>query len=359
VHLKAPVPVTARLFLRLTYTDATTSYGTEASGGLWSPASLSELLAWYRGIDLALTDGAQITSWPDAGPNGWTASVAAGSHAPTFVAAESAALFARASQQYLDITSLSASQLDRTVGVVYDIGSIADEGAILGSASAGAFEVDIGLDARFRVVKENLAILGQSTNAVSTTGYHVLRATARATTWETSVDGTANGGSHAQTLTAGLTASLGRHVAAEYADGKLREAVIAAALPTIKAQRLEGYLAWTAGLQASLPSGHPFKAEAPLAVAPAAIGTTWTALSSYTATADPARTLARIDLVAEVPQTGSTQTISADGAQIESDAGLGATSYVDGDQGDGYAWSGVPHASMSTRQPLPREGGYL
>ena len=62
--------------------------------------------------------------------------------------------------------------------------------------------------------------------------------------------------------------------------------------------------------------------------------------------------------MASVALGGTTQTVIYDGAQIELDAGDGATPYADGDQGSGYAWTGAPHFSVSVRANAPREGGY-
>ena len=77
----------------------------------------------------------------------------------------------------------------------------------------------------------------------------------------------------------------------------------------------------------------------------------WERVASEALPHDDARVLSRIDLVVAVPQTGAEQTLELDGAQIEDATTGGATGYVDGDQGDGYAWFGPEHASVSYREP--------
>lgn len=66
---------------------------------------------------------------------------------------------------------------------------------------------------------------------------------------------------------------------------------------------------------------------------------------------DPTKTLMRLDLLAEVPQHATEERIlRIDGVQFEEAVSGGATTYVDGDQGDGYVWTGAPGFSMSVRE---------
>lgn len=56
------------------------------------------------------------------------------------------------------------------------------------------------------------------------------------------------------------------------------------------------------------------------------------------------------------PQGGGANTLFADGIQLE--AGDHVTTYIDGSLGTGYAWSGTPHASTSTRALTTIEADY-
>lgn len=66
------------------------------------------------------------------------------------------------------------------------------------------------------------------------------------------------------TLSSYTGANLGNFLASDYYNGDIAEVVVTTtALSTTDRQKMEGYLAWKWGLQASLPADHPYKNQRP------------------------------------------------------------------------------------------------
>lgn len=81
--------------------------------------------------------------------------------------------------------------------------------------------------------------------------------------------------------------------------------------------------------------------------------TSWWRLETNTVEIDPLKVMVRVELVITT-SVAAVSTFWADGAQIEEDIGQGASAWVTGSYGaDTGLWMGVPHQSMSVRQPLP------
>lgn len=89
----------------------------------------------------------------------------------------------------------------------------------------------------------------------------------------TSITATLNGSDGTPTTTTGTNASatigLNFGVAsagtpAQYLIGQIGDVIFSATITTSIKQKMEGYLAWKYGLQASLPGGHPYASRAPL-----------------------------------------------------------------------------------------------
>lgn len=69
---------------------------------------------------------------------------------------------------------------------------------------------------------------------------------------------------------------------------------------------------------------------------------------------DPTKTLLSIEVVTRTT-TGAAFSFYVDGAQLEVDQGYGPTHFAIGSYGGNVGtWAGVPHASMSYRQPVPQ-----
>jgi hypothetical protein len=111
---------------------------------IWLPTRLgsSHLLGYYRGSSLtALADTAPIDQWNDESGNARHATQT-GSNRPTYSAANQAASFADASDQFFNVAGLSASQLDRTIVAVVTL-STTGVNTLLGASGNGglAFRV--------------------------------------------------------------------------------------------------------------------------------------------------------------------------------------------------------------------------
>ena len=72
------------------------------------------------------------------------------------------------------------------------------------------------------------------------------------------------------------------------------------ALSTNNRQKLEGYLAWKWGLQANLPSDHPYKSAAPLSVAAGSVMTSWKSINNYQVLATNSNLLVNSDYYSSI-----------------------------------------------------------
>ena len=221
----------------------------------WTPEELGEsLVAWWDAKDASTltVDGTAVTEWRDKSGNGHDLTQASASLQPT----RSTDGVTFASDDYLT-ADLAANVFDRSYAMAWRPSSTSGY-VIDGSPSTGT--PGVGTNGTNWVVSlRGVAFLHQSTQAY-TNGQETV-----AVGWTTSTRayiskfGTVSSSAHSQTP--GTTAGTTRVV--DNAAGILREMVVTPVLSDADRQRLEGYLAWRWGLQASLATGHPYKSAAP------------------------------------------------------------------------------------------------
>lgn len=239
---------------------------------LWTPANLgSELKAWFRADAITgLNDGDAVATWSDSSGNGFSATQGTAGLRPVFktniLNGLPAVRFTRSSAHRLS-TSLSASQQPESIAAVV-IPASDHTGHILGSNGNGGRGLrrrDTNDDAQY--VKFFTVDIADSTDTIPVGSATILAATLGASTYLFSINGgTANTGSHGQTLTAGRTSHIGCSTGSgtEAWDGDIPEIIVTHTdLSTANRQLLDGYLAWKYAIAANLATGHPYKDRPP------------------------------------------------------------------------------------------------
>lgn len=236
----------------------------------WTPLDLgSSLVAWYD-ADVAssvTSDANGVSQWSDRSGNGYHATQTTNANKPSY--ASSRVSFDGG--DYLN-ASVSMSTLSRCVALVVDTDNANNKGTFVGpQSSSGAWAMgrrppDQGSDARkIYIAKSGVAYIAQGSTSITLADDtdSVVLANTTATTWRISRNGTAETGTHSQTLDANRTLQIGAEATALPLQGSMRELVIASSLATADQERLEGYLAWKWGLVSSLAAGHAYKTQAP------------------------------------------------------------------------------------------------
>jgi hypothetical protein len=167
---------------------------------------------------------------------------------------------------YLASTA-SASSIDTAGVAVVTIDTGAATRGIFGPSAAG------GLTLYFDTTGQRLVLdaygvtnIGFTANSSFSVGVpHVVSWNVTATTWEIGIDGTIWSGSHAVSLTAGLTLTIGSIALGFYWDGIIYDlARFPAHVTTAQRQLAEGIEAHKFGLQSQLVGGHPYQSTPPV-----------------------------------------------------------------------------------------------
>lgn len=242
----------------------------------WTPDYLSAgtLTAWYKADSLSLNDGDGVSSWTDSSGNGNTASQGISARQPTF---ETNELNSKPIVRYDglndiisdgDISDLDVGTGDIWMACVFK--STDDSSAQFffekGTTSFGLMTSSTGiLQARLGGTS-NIPL--QSAGNWSRTEFVIVTASRVSSTCNGFVDGSAmtttnttNTGSISNSSVLDIGAS---GVGSQPMTGDIAEVLVGGAtLDTNERQKIEGYLAHKYGLEANLPSDHPYKSAAP------------------------------------------------------------------------------------------------
>lgn len=234
----------------------------------WTPTILgTDLVAWFDAtLGTAITSDANgVSEWRDKSSNLFHATQTTNANKPSY-ASERVSFDGG---DWLD-SSAGASNISRCVGAVVRYSSTASSEAITAMQSGtGAWgfgrkstgNADGGR--QMFIAKTGVTNIGVTTAKLANDVDAVVLGNTTSSAWRISINGTAETGSHSQTLTAGRLLRIGAEGTFAPISGSMREIVICSELSTANQQRLEGYLAWRWGLNGSLPSGHPYKNYAP------------------------------------------------------------------------------------------------
>ena len=253
------------------------------SGGGFSPTSISNLTAWFK-ADAGITKDASnlVSAWKDQGANAYSAVQATGTRQPTWTASVQNSLPAvYFSSKWLSVasgvTAFASTFPQHTIYLAFrpDLTQTSDtyHGAFCaGNGGSSGVNTSIGVLATSTDKRHWYGGWGQDSTWAATAPQYTQTWYFNGKVWDgTNVLGYSNGTlliTKATTYTTGNGAidigrqfnstSLGLYV------GYVGEVVLyARALSTTERQKIEGYLAWRWGLQANLPSGHPYQSAPP------------------------------------------------------------------------------------------------
>jgi hypothetical protein len=238
---------------------------------IFTPTSITGLQVWWDGADPAGTgtapaDGASISSWVDKSGNGYnaTASVAA-----TYSVANNSVFF----NNSLYTTNYPANPTNETLLFVFVASNPSANTSAMISGNTGTRGMWVGTsgvgNGSIGMVNSGIAWLQCSATGIIAAGttYLGTGTVSSSTNTFVSVNGalTLTGPNGSASFSAGAMTALGRENGSSFGFvGYAKEIIFYnTVLSTLNRQKVEGYLAWKWGIQASLPSGHPYYSSAP------------------------------------------------------------------------------------------------
>ena len=235
----------------------------------WTPQDFTLGLrnAWWSGETITGANGAAIPLWADAAGATYNDATAVIGQYPTVKTPGSgngipSAEFDGANDFFS--TPLSASNVSETIFAVIKPDVVTGTRAILGAAATGGrtFKINAG---KLQVSKTGTADYNTGSTALVTAGQVTLVSVAiEPTTTTYGINGTLGAAiAHAQAPTASIASQIGRSSAGEFFDGEIMALISTRSLTTSARQLLEGYLAWTFGIQVNLPTDHPYRYTKP------------------------------------------------------------------------------------------------
>ncbi len=245
----------------------------EADAGLWTPALQPGRVLWLQADQLSgLLDGDLITAWPDA--SGRSAPYAVQGTAAAQPSYRTAQLNGKPVVRFGGDDWLTVASVLGITAQPFSLFTLWRPGAASQAATVWAnghgllvtdLDNDVGISAGSALFNLNAHAFGQ---------WHVLSAVFAGAGSSLTVDGgTPVTGSTGSGIPAGsLTIGAGAGGGDRWLDGDLFGLVILkGAASSAERQRLEGYLAWQAGLASVLASNHPYKGAPPLRLSPVRI----------------------------------------------------------------------------------------
>lgn len=236
---------------------------------LWTPAALgSDVKLWLKADALALSNGTAVSSWGDSSGSGNTATQGTGADQPIYRTNQINSLPAVdfVSTDFL-VCNASSSQRAESVYAVVDLDNATDYRLIVGPSGNGGRQFYARLtDRRLTVAKQAAAELAVHSGAIAIDTPSVVGFTSTAGAFDLSLNGTVETVSDSTAYTGGLTTRIAQPsgAASQSWDGLIAELVVVQpGAAAADQRRLEGYLAWKYGVQASLPGGHPYKSAPP------------------------------------------------------------------------------------------------
>lgn len=238
-----------------------------AAPGSFSPTSITGagLQVWLDGADplgtgTAPADTTAISTWSDKSGNGYN-----------FTATTAALYSTTYKAPYFNnsyyTSTYTAAPVTETGFIVFRLNSSASPQIIIGTVNGGREVAVNDTFGNFGIIKSQV-VWGVTVSGLanSTTTLSTWQITSQTNTY-ISLNGalTLTGPTSIGTFTAGVTTGLGREGTTSIpVYGWVMEIVMFnTQLSQTNQQKMEGYLAWKWGSQASLPSGHPYYSSAP------------------------------------------------------------------------------------------------
>ena len=263
--------------------DRTTYDFDSIPGVLWTPANTTTI-AWYDASDVSTISetASAVSQWDDKSGNSNHVTQGTGTKQPetnTRTVNSLNVIDFDGTDDFLSKTSFASLPADGTVSFF----SICIVDAMIASSAESIFSIDHATSdfqfasnstTEFRAVIQNTG-LGFSGNITPSpdvnyeAAVHIFnfKLDATAQTGETFVDGTSKASASGYTTALPNTSQAyqiftNRNTTIP-AQGACCENIVLADITTGTRQKIEGYLAWKWGVEANLPSGHPYEFAAP------------------------------------------------------------------------------------------------
>ena len=241
--------------------SSTTPYNT-SNLAIYSPALIPGLSLWLDAADSStvIRSGSNVSQWNDKSGNGYNATQITLGAQPTY---SNKYLYLNGVNQYFNVN------LDFLAGVSHNSFIVLQNfnyqniyGAITGGNGSNSLHIGFSNSSNYRMnywandwytsITSNYKI--NQTNLIN---YFWYNNTSKTIYTNGGLEGTVNQVGIIGTMSGG--GSIGNVVSQGYLNANIYEILIyPTLLTTSQRQQIEGYLAWKWGLQASLPSNHPF-----------------------------------------------------------------------------------------------------
>ena len=341
-----------RPFLRFTYSDATTE-GAFTGERAWAlqDLGLTNISGWWNALEMPGFDDLEaVASWPGLDSALRTLTQGTGAAQPSYVADAGDGLPAVrfGGNDWLSRAGFQGGSF--SYAGVWKVGNPGVQEFLFNSSSTVRPKA-VKLSSNLYQFRANS---GAPTFAMSHGAFHVTTGIFDALAGPDEGGGFdgqyTKGNIGSNPMSGNFNVGVDEIAAASFLLGDIRQLLVAPGVWSDATRQLvEGALAWESGIP--LAVGHPYELDGPAGVGGFAAPVDWGLLETESQLQNSAKVLERIDLVLQVPQWSSAQTLRLDGAQIEEDLGDGATMFADGDQGAGHRWYGTPGFSVSVREP--------
>lgn len=177
----------------------------------FTPSSISGLHAWWKADAITgLSDGGNIATWPDSGPNGYTLDQPFSRYAIYKTGIVNGLPVGRFSSSNARNATASSSLTSTTLFAVVRPTTTTGQQTIRGADASGGLQFRLS-SGKVNLTKQGVAVIGTGATTLSTSTFSVVAATyVDTTSWVVYLNGASDGsGSHAQTLTAAKTTTVG------------------------------------------------------------------------------------------------------------------------------------------------------
>ncbi len=227
----------------------------------WTLRRAAGLTAWYEADAIAgLTDGQPLTLWADQSGNG-NSLTASGSLAPTY---QTDALNGLPVVSFNGSNSMQSAVLAlNQPTTVFIVGNSAVDSILIDGLSQPFSMSMFGNGGLTNLALSAGAGVTLQQNVASLSNYAVMGGIFNGASSLNSYNGTVVTGNAGDRNASGLVVGSSPGPLYELTGSIAEVLVFNSVLTTTERQQVEGYLAWKWGLQANLPSGHPYKSAAP------------------------------------------------------------------------------------------------
>lgn len=234
---------------------------------VWTPEIQNGVVLWLDGDTLSGVDGSAVAAWPDRLDDTLVATQGTAGNRPTLQLNEQNGrnvVRFDGSNDYLELASTLGITSQPFAQFAVWKPSALGQALMIWNNNTGLlvtdFDDDVGIFSGSAIFDTDHHVFGQ---------WHVVSGVHNGASSGITVDGNAQTTGNAGSNAPSGSLYIGAGIAGidRWLNGDLAELIVLKVAPTtVERQRIEGYLAWRWGLQASLPGSHPYASAAPGAI---------------------------------------------------------------------------------------------